>query len=71
MNTEYGPVAQHFVGERLEPAKQHGLLSAPARRWHCQFDQLRCAREILGDQRVADRISGQIIFCVPLARPLV
>ena len=61
-HAEHGPGADQLVGERLEPAKHRGLLSAPAHGWHCQLDQVRRAREILGGQRVADRIGRRPIL---------
>ena len=36
--------------------------------WHDQLDQVRGSREILGGQRVADRIGHRTIVFVPLAR---
>ena len=60
-----------LVGERLEPAKHRGLLSTPAHGWHCQLDQVRRSREILGGQRMADRIGRRTMMLVPLARALM
>src|SRR5215208_4102869 len=67
-NAEHGPAVEQLVGERLEPAKQRGLLSTPAHCWHCQLDQVRRSLEILGGKRVADRIGRRTIMLVPLAR---
>src|SRR6266567_6918380 len=67
-NAEHGPAAEQLVGERLEPAKPGGLLSTPAHAWPCQLDQVRRSLEILGGQRVADRIGRRTIVLVPLAR---
>ena len=65
-NAEHGPAAEQLVGERLQPAKQGGLLSTPAHAWPCQFDQVRRSLEILGGQRVADRIGRRTVLLVPL-----
>src|ERR687893_1223980 len=59
---------EQFVGERLKPAKQRGLLSTPAHRWHRQLDQVRRSLKILGGKRVPDRIGRRTILLVPLAR---
>src|SRR6266581_5601091 len=67
-NAEHGPAAEQLVGERLQPAKQGGLLSTPAHAWPCQFDQVRRSREIRGGQRVADRIGRRTMLLIPLAR---
>src|SRR5215207_583370 len=69
VNTEYGPGMEQFLGERLEPAEQRGLLPAPAHCWHCQLDQVRRSTEILGCKRVPDRIGRRTIMLEPLACP--
>src|SRR5919112_1892277 len=68
---EHGPAVEYFVRERLEPAKQGGLLSTPAHARPCQLDQVRRPLEILGGQRVLDRIGRKTILFVPLARALM
>src|SRR5258706_14565178 len=46
-NAEHWPEVNQLVGERLEPAQQHGSLSTLAHGCHCQLDQVRAARELL------------------------
>ena len=62
---------EQFVGERPEPAKRRGILSAPA---HCRqrpFDQIRRSLESFSGQRVADRIGFRTVLLEPLARSLM
>src|SRR5262245_49076196 len=70
-NAEHGPNPEHLVGERPQPAKKRGVLSALAYGWPCQFDQVRRACEILSGQRVADRVSRRTMLLVPDAGALV
>src|SRR5258708_29373788 len=65
---EHGSEVKQLVGERLEPAKQRGILSPPAHFRDCQLDQVRSSLEVLGGQRVADRIARRTMTFVPLAR---
>ena len=62
---------EHFVGKRLEPAQQHGFLSAAAHFWHYPFDQVRRSLEILTSQSVVNRICCITILLVPCACPPV
>jgi hypothetical protein len=58
MNAEHRPEGYQLVGERPQPAQHRGLPPTAAHGWHGQLDQIRCAREILGGQRVADHINA-------------
>src|SRR4051812_11826848 len=66
-NAQGGPAVNQLVGERLQPAKQHGLLSTPEHCWYCRLEQVRSALEILGGQRVADCIGRRTTTLEPLA----
>src|SRR5918998_351009 len=66
-NAEHGPAVEHLVGERLQPAKQRGLLSILTHCRPCPLDEVRRSLEILGGQRVADSIGRRTVLFVPLA----
>src|SRR5688500_430780 len=66
-NAEHGPAVEQLVGKRPQPAKQRGVLSAPAYGWPCPLDQICRARETLGGERVADRIGRRAMLLVPRA----
>ena len=70
-DAEHGPDPDQLVGKRLEPATQRGLLPAPAHGRDRQLDQVRRPLEVLGGQRVADRLGRLAVLLVPRARPPV
>ena len=71
-DAEHRPDPDHLVGQRLEPADAPSascrLLAHGRDR---QLDQVRRPLEVLGGQRVADRLGRLAVLLVPRARPPV
>ena len=68
---EHRAAPDGVVGQRLQPAEQHGFLPVTSDRRRGQLDQVRRTVEVAAGQGVPDRLLREVVALVPQAGALV
>ena len=70
-DTEHRAAPDGVLGQRRQPAEQHGILPVTSDLRHRQLDEVGRPVEVPRSQCMPDRLLGQVVRLVPAAGPLV